>query len=167
MKFRSILVHIFALAILATGCSHAENGCPPGMIPASGTNINSCTAIPPGYYPKQEVPNAQSPLWESRWLAIATDSIRGVIGVATDMVSQSIAEQSALSSCEEKGGNNCKISAALANGCAAMTAGDSGFNVQTRSTLNKAESDGMKICTASTSNCYVYYSGCSLPVRIR
>lgn len=154
---------LFLLSALA----HGEGGCPAGMIPASGTDINSCVPIPSGYNRQQ--PPARAPLpviWVDRWGAVATDSSRGVLGVATDMVSKDDAERAALSDCAAKGGTQCKEQTWYRNACAVMVLGNAGFNVGNAATIAEATQLGMNTCTNSKdTNCHVYYSGCSLPIR--
>jgi hypothetical protein len=163
---------LFGLLFLLGGMAHAEGGCPPGLIPASGTNINACVPIPPGYYNNQQQASPQAPTpapqWANRWGAIATDSMTGSLGAATDMPSEDEAKQAALSDCSEKGGARCKPQTSYRNGCAVMVIGNKEFNVGSAATMNEAVQSGMKVCTdAGNTNCHVYYSACSLPVRIQ
>lgn len=146
----------------------AEGGCPAGMIPANGTNINSCVPIPQGYYRQSEALRVDaSPVWVNQWLAIASDSTNGAVGTAIDVQDKIAAEDQALRKCKGKGGIKCKVDVSFRNGCAALVAGDEGYNVQGAATLERATSHAMEICTKSTTNCYVYYSACSLPRRIQ
>jgi hypothetical protein len=153
--------------------AHAEGGCPPGMIPASGTDINSCVPIPPGYNnnPQQAQPRPpQLPpqQWEDQWGAIATYEPNGSLGTATEMPSQSSAERAALADCQSKHGSTCKIQLSYRNQCAAMVVSDKGYNVTPAATVDLAVTKGMAICTKSGDpNCHVYYSACSPAVRIQ
>ena len=160
------------LLLLATGIAHAEGGCPPGLIPASGTNINSCVPIPPGYYNNQQQatpqPSAPAAQWVDHWGAIATDSMTGSLGSVTGMLSEGEAQRAALSDCVKKGGARCKSQTSYRNGCAAMVIGNKEFNVGSAATMDEAIKSGMKVCTdTGNTNCHVYYSVCSLPVRIQ
>ncbi|MGN6226799.1 MAG: DUF4189 domain-containing protein [Dyella sp.] len=160
----------FALVLVATLTSDktcAEGGCPPGLIPASGTDINSCVPIPPGYY---NSPNVQKPAlpppprWARRWGAIATDSIKGVLGAVTGLSTREDAERAALADCRAKGGNPCRPEIAYDNECAVLVVGDNGYNASADTTLGKAIEFGMHNCKESgNTNCHIYYSGCSLP----
>lgn len=163
---------LFGLLLLLGSVVHAEGGCPPGMIPASGTDINSCVPIPPGYYSNQQhaqpqLPPPPPPQWVTRWGAIATDGPGGHLGVAANVSSKSDAEQTAITDCQAKGGTDCKIETWYSNGCAAMVMGDSGHISNNAGTLGEAIQKGMKVCGATDTNCHVYYSACSLPVRIQ
>ncbi|WP_189441119.1 DUF4189 domain-containing protein [Rhodanobacter panaciterrae] len=169
MKFSRWL--LIGLLLLLGNATHAEDGCPSGLIPASGTNINSCVPIPPGYYGNQQPAQPQPstrPQWADRWGAIATDSMTGSLGAVTGMSSEAVAQQAALSDCTEKGGTRCKPQTSYRNGCAAMVIGDREFNVGSAATMSEAIQSGMKVCTdAGNTSCRVYYSACSLPVRIQ
>lgn len=163
---------LLGLLLLLNSVVHAENGCPPGMIPANGTDINSCVPIPPGYYQNQQQqqpqPSRPPPQWATRWGAIATDSVKGVLGAVTGLSSKSEAQQAAMADCLAKGGSPCKLEVAYDNECAAMVVGDDVYNVGADTTLEKAVQYGMKLCTgANHTNCHVYYSACSLPVQIQ
>lgn len=153
------------LFLLVASLGHAENGCPPGMIPASGTDINSCVPIPEGYYGQQSdtQPPPPPPMLEDRWGAIATDGIGGHLGVASNLLDRSAAEQTALADCRAKGGNNCNIETWYSNGCAAMIVGDQGHNSTYGETLHDAIKAGMKTCGKTDKNCEVFYSDCSYP----
>lgn len=157
-----------AITLLLSSLAHGEGGCPAGMIPAAGANTNSCVPIPAGYYRRPAAPAPLPIIWADRWGAVATDSVKGVLGVATDMVSKDEAETVALFNCAANGGTHCVKQTWYRNGCAVMVLGDAGFNVGNAGTVAEATRQGMEICTKSNdTNCHVYYSGCSLPKRIQ
>ncbi|RST45010.1 DUF4189 domain-containing protein [Variovorax sp. DXTD-1] len=139
--------------------------CPPGQIAyGSGPGLNMCGPD----NRQQQAPQQPAEQWERRWGAIATSVPDGVLGVSTDKSSNREASQTAISDCAAKGGLNCKIEIAYDNQCAAVVVGDGGYNAPIATTINKAVEVGMKTCRdAGRSNCHVYYSACSLPVRIR
>lgn len=148
--------------------AHAENGCPPGMIPYTGMNVSSCGPIPPGYYKNnQSTPATPKIRWASEWGAIATDEPDGILGSSSSMSSQADAEAAALADCKAKGGINCKLETWFRNGCAALVVGNDIYNVTTGTTLDEAKSKGLEISSAASPNCQVYYSTCSLPERIQ
>lgn len=152
-----------------------------GLLLLKGSEINAQTACPPGMTPygvgvcgydnsqRQEQPVQQRPplpQWEDHWGAIATYEPNGSLGVATNMPSQSSAEQAALVDCQSKHGSTCKIQLSYRNQCAAMVVSDKGYNVTPAATVDLAVTEGMATCTKSGDpNCHVYYSACSLPVR--
>lgn len=155
----------FGLLILLANVVRAENGCPSGMIPASGTDVSSCVPIPPGYFGnQQQAPAQRSPNWSSRWGAVATDGVKGSLGVITDVSSRAEAERAAMADCQSKGGSQCKIDVSYSNGCAAMVVDDDGYNVESAATIDQAVQSGMNACSkAGRTNCHVYYSACSTP----
>lgn len=158
---------LFSLLLLIAGAVHAEGGCPPGMIPASGTDINSCVPIPPGYYNNQQQAQPPPPRWVDHWGAIAADGPSGSLGVSVNMTSQSGAENAALADCHSKKGAICTIETWYINGCAAMVMGDKSHTSNNAGSLNEAIQIGMNTCNTADTNCHVYYSACSLPVRIQ
>lgn len=163
---------LFGLLLFMATVAHAEGGCPPGMIPASGTDINSCIPIPPGYYNNQQQvqpqPQPPPPQWTSRWGAIATDGPGGHLGVATNLSSKDDAEQVAITDCQAKGGAPCAIEVAYDNECAAMVVGHTEHSSNAAASLDEAIHLGMLTCNnAGDTNCHVYYSACSLPVRVQ
>lgn len=164
---------LFGLLLLLGNVVHAEGGCPPGLIPASGTDINSCVPIPPGYYSNQQQALPQPPpppisRWASRWGAIATDGPGGHLGVATNLASKGDAEQIAVTDCQAKGGSPCAIEVAYDNECAAMVVGHTEHSSNAAATLDEAIHLGMLTCNkAGDTNCHVYYSACSLPARVQ
>ncbi len=161
---------LFLGVLVMAHVAHAEGGCPTGMIPANGTNINSCVPIPSGYYGEQQ--QAQSvinqPEWARGWGAIATDSIKGSLGAALGVSSQSEAEQLAIDNCQLKGGSQCQVDVSYSNGCGAMIVGDGGYNSNSAATVDEAVRLGMLVCSeAGRTNCHTYYTSCSPAVRIR
>ncbi|WP_081613574.1 DUF4189 domain-containing protein [Xanthomonas sacchari] len=115
----------FATFFLA-GAAYAENGCPPGQLPAQANGaITSCTPIPPGYYQQQgQTPAAPRPSgrWLKTWGAIAVGSIDTTTsyGVTTGKLSQAEAEADALRRCASHGETDCKVVFRYRNQCVAI-----------------------------------------------
>lgn len=164
MKPSTSLWLLPALFFMA-GIAYAQTACPPGMIPY-GTGV--C-----GYDPSQQQQPAQlqpqppSQQWQDHWGAIATDIANRSIGTSTNKLSQKSAEEMAIADCQSKGGTNCEIEIAYRNECSALAAGDTGHNAKAGFTVAAAMQSAMKVCSASDKNCEVYYTACSLPVRIQ
>lgn len=164
---------LFSLLLLCTSLVHAEGGCPPGMIPASGTDINSCVPIPPGYYSDQSHSPAQSSQpppqqWVDQWGAIATDFSHSSAGASVNQRDREAAERAAIANCESNGGLICKVELWYLNQCAAMAVSDTGHNAKAGPTPEAADQAAMKICLeAGDTNCRIYYSACSLPQQIQ
>lgn len=152
--------------LLLCGVSQAQTACPPGM-EEYGAGV--CGYSRPDEPTKQAVgQQAPPPQWASRWLAVATDSVKGTLGSATDMQNRENAEQAAIADCQAKGGTKCKLDVSYSNGCAAMVVGDGGYNSNGAATENEAIQLGMKVCmNAGHTKCHVYYAVCSPPARIQ
>lgn len=127
--------------------------------------------LPPDHQnsPLNNLPTASPlpPVWADRWGAIATDGETGSLGISVDMTSKRKAVKAALADCQSKGGANCELDVAYYNQCAAMILGDKNYNTSSAATKEKAIELGMRTCNKEgDSNCRVYYSGCSMPVRV-
>ena len=159
--------------LLLSNAVQAEDGCPTGLIPANGTNINSCVPIPPGYYADQQQAQRQTspppPQWISQWGAIATDKVRGILGVATGLSSKNQAQQVAMADCQAKGGAPCKLEIAYDNECATLAVGSRGYSINTGNSAEAANQLAIKTCSADGDDldCRIYYSACSLPRQIQ
>ncbi|RZA07650.1 MAG: DUF4189 domain-containing protein, partial [Proteobacteria bacterium] len=91
-----------------------------------------------------------------------------VLGEATDRRSKSEAANAALADCAAKGGSPCKLQISYDNQCAVMVVGAKGFNFSNATAIDQARQGAMTVCGANgDASCHVYYSACSLPVRIR
>lgn len=154
------------LGFILNQAAHAEGGCPPGMIPYSGTDIRSCAPIPGNGQPSEEPPQSTYH-WKSRWVAIASDEFAASVGVAANASSAKEAKKKAVLDCEAKGGKDCKIQVSLANGCAVMTMGDNSYNSNFGSTVEEATKKSMDICNMNDKNCQVTYSACSRPALVQ
>ena len=163
MKFLSSLTMLLALS-LSSWVVHAENGCPAGQIPHSGTDPSSCGPIP-NYYNNTQQPQAPRVVWVSQWGAVATDSAAGALGGVTGLSSKQAAERAAMSDCQAKGGSNCVLHLSYDNECASMSVGDKILIVVSDLTLDKATQLSQQKCGEQDKNCRVYYSACSLPQR--
>ena len=109
-------------------------------------------------------PSVTSPRYQNRWGAIATGK-NATLGTAVDMESERDAKRVALKACQDKGGVQCKLEIAYRNQCATLVTGDSVFNTSSAPTVEEAAEMGIAKCREADSNCRVYYSECSLPVR--
>ena len=160
---RSLIVA--GLWLLGTVGAHAD--CPPGSYLVSNPTNTYCLPDP-NYRGPQQAPQQPAEQWERRWGALATSVPDGVLGVSTDKRSEREASQVATRDCAAKGGFNCKIEITYDNQCAVVVVGDGGYNASNATTANRAVELSMKTCRdAGRANCHVYYSACSLPVRIR
>jgi hypothetical protein len=161
---------LFGLLLLATGFVHAEGVCPPGMFPTNPPGAQGpvgCAPIP-GYNNQQQSQfGPPPPQWESRWGAIATDFSHSAAGASIDQPDGGAAEKAALAECKANGGSDCKIELQYGNGCAALAVGRAGHNAKAGLTIDLAKQAAMKVCNAEDSHCFIYYTACSLPVRVQ
>lgn len=151
----SLSMHFFG------SLAHAQVACPSGWIPYSAT---SCGPAPNSQQsPKPNDHGAPLQLG-SRWGAIATDGVKGVLGTATGERSEQGAAGKALADCQAKGGAPCKLQLSYSNGCGAMSVGSRGFSTAGAGTKEEAMQKSMAICSSDgDTGCHVYYTGCSLP----
>lgn len=162
---RALLVRFFPITLLLCGSAHAEGGCPPGQMPnnawapaGSAESLASCVPIPH---------QAQTPAWESRWGAVATDN-KGKFGIVTGQKTERLARKAALAECKQRGASVCTADFTFRNQCAVVVSSASASFAQGAPTEKEAESLAMPLCVSSDAGqCWVYYSGCSLPVRVR
>lgn len=169
IKALSLCLVLIGTLFLTVGLTHAEGNCPAGYYPIGASQGSAgpqgCAPMP-GYNRQQQ--GVSSPTrWTSQWGAFATDDINGGVGVGVGSLSKRGAEKAAIADCESKGGTQCKVRVAYDNECAALVAGKSGYNVSANVTLEEAIKDGMKKCKAATTDCDVYFSSCSLPIRVQ
>jgi len=110
------------LALVASGSALAEQGCPPGQIPAqAGGNMASCGPIPEGYYQQQSAPQP-SGKWIKTWGAVAMGSVDStpIYGVPTGKLSKRDAEKDSLRRCSSHGATDCKVIFTYNNQCTAI-----------------------------------------------
>jgi hypothetical protein len=117
--------------------------------------------------PQRSQPLPPPPQWATRWGAMATDGPGGHLGSVVGLSSKADAQRAAIADCQAKGGTHCAIEVAYDNECAAMVLGDNLHNITADVTLDRAIQSSMKSCSASDTNCHVYYTACSLPQRIQ
>lgn len=114
-----------------------------------------------------QTPQPAPPQWASRWGAIATDGDKGVVGSASGSASRAIAEKTAMSDCQSKGGAPCKLQVSYANGCGALVVGDKVFDADWGNTKEEAIGKATKVCSAESANCHAYFTTCSPAVQTR
>ena len=158
---------LMLLILLATArVANAEGGtCPPGYYPVNSLGVIGCAPTPNSENGggRRAVPKAT---WADRWGAIATDGPSAALGASVGMPNKRKAEKFALAQCREKGGKNCEIDMTFYNQCAVLVTGDRVYNTSHAATVEEASRLGIAECEKEDVNCRVYYSDCSLPVRI-
>lgn len=154
---------IVPLLIAAATVTHAEGGCPQGEYPQSGNGWRTCVPIPGAQSNARATPKVH---WVDRYNAIASDLPMGILGTSVDQVSNGAAVTAAISDCEAKGGKQCRLDLAVRNGCIAMVVGDERRIVDMGDTQDDAEKIALRKCGKEDTNCVVYYSACSPPIRM-
>lgn len=161
------LVAFFSVFALTVFEIRAEGNCPQGYYPIGGGNGGwaGCAPIPSNDAPS---PNT-GPQWERRWGAIAVDATVSRFGGAEGYGSARRAEKAAVAACRKNGGTHrCKaMGGAYYNQCGALAWGDQRFEIYSAGTADEANEYALRACSAQTTNCRIYYTGCSAPVRIR
>lgn len=166
--------HALGLAMLwVAGSAFAQVGCPPGYFPIvqgpTGQEVQTC--VPEGdagYGDSGDAHSVPEIRWKDRWGAIAAGD-NSIYGIVSDMDSRRQAQKAAIAECKRRGGRGCEVQMAYFNQCAAVIAGRTGSNTFRAATEEKATSMGLKDCEKvdGAGACRVYYSGCSLPVRVQ
>lgn len=166
---KHIVSYVLLLILAVAGISaHAEGGCPAGSYPQSGQGWQTCVPIPGyGQSQTQAISQPALPSWEDQWGAIARDAGSDTFGSVTGRLSESEATKDALSDCQSRGGKECFLGVAYANGCAALVVGDSVFNFTAAKTARAAGKSGIERCSKDSTNCRVSFTACSPPRRIR
>jgi hypothetical protein len=147
--------------------AYAEGGCPPGHMPinasapaGSAASMASCVPIPEN--------EPLVPQWKTRWGAIASQKEGSEFGIVTGAKSERQAKSAALAECTKRGGTLCEVILTFRNQCAAVVSSTTQSFAQGAAYEEDAVATGQKRCKESnTGKCWVYYSGCSLPVRAR
>lgn len=166
MTRRNILRLLAFILTCVCACTPlmAEGNCPPGSYPQVGQGWQSCVPIP-GVAAEGAV---NSQVWEERWGALAADHSDIIAGESKGQLSEREAVAAAIRDCENYGGTGCRQSAVYRNQCIAVVTGTDMSKTYTGPTMNSAEVLGMADChKTGQHDCHVFYSGCSLPVRVR
>lgn len=165
MRIGVLLFFSFILAG-ASSVAVAEGGCPPGQYPQNGQGFQNCVPIP-GYQNQNQLQRPQV-LWQDRWGALASDSDDHVAGASKNSPSEADAVNAAIADCKSYGGKGCRQAAVYRNQCVAVVSGDTRSDTYMSTTLEAAKDKGMATCSSQNqTNCHVFYSGCSLPVRVQ
>lgn len=164
---------LFLIALLVVGVP-AVAQCPAG-IPAG----NNPLCIPPDnpnspYYQPDSggssTPNVPVAKWAHRWGAIAMDTSRNSvgIGVAEMMSSERKAKATAIQDCRSKGGKQCELQLTYHDQCGVLVWAAVGHNTMRAGTVEEATKMALEKCDRDgLTDCRLYYSSCSYPVRIR
>lgn len=161
--------YLLMSGLLASGGVKAEQGCPDGLTPTGQAPGPICVPMP-GYgiggpSPVQQQP--RGPQWMSRHGAIAMDYANGKLGTSSNMASERKAANAAIAQCRADGGaaDGCKKGLhSWMNGCGVVAWGASFAATRSAQSVEQASAAALKECSQNTSDCQIYYSGCSYPV---
>jgi len=161
----SLRLTIFILLFgSVAGPAFSEGGCPDGQYPQQGQGWRTCIPIPNSGGPARSTAPA---VWEDRWVALANDTGKAILGISRHADSLENARNGAIRDCLEKGGTNCKVDISSKNGCVAMVISTRLLTVGSGASTDDAERQALDRCREGSDRCEVYYSACSLAVRAR
>lgn len=152
------------------GTVYAEGNCPPGYVPTSNPDYIGCAPnynTSAGGYSSATAPNPPNPgpRWDFRWGAIVVDGKNGIFGGADGFKRPSQAQKAAVKDCQKHGGKQCKVLIEYYNQCGALVWGDNKYAGYTGPQPNEVKQRAVESCQKETSNCKIYYMGCSYPVE--
>lgn len=160
---------LVAFSLLCVSDLSFAQVCPYGAYPGRLDEPQICRPPPEDAgndVTQSAVPSAR---WETRWGAIAIDNTLGKVGAVTDMRSKREAKRAASAECRARGGGDgCKyVSLTYHNQCAVMAWGNERAVTQGAETVEIASDLALRECNKLTTDCKIYYTGCSLPARVQ
>ncbi|MGN6091065.1 MAG: DUF4189 domain-containing protein [Luteibacter jiangsuensis] len=109
--------------------------------------------------------NFVGPSWTARWISLAIDNNKPILGKSSESRTQDQAERSAVNDCVSQGGTTCHTIVTAKNGCVAMAAGMTRVATNGSPIQRVAEETAVEDCKkAGDTGCRVYYSACVKPV---
>jgi len=169
-----VMARIVSLLVLLglSQLAQAEQGCPDGLYPGGAAPGQICIPMP-GYgingNSGGEAQGAE-PRWATRWGAVAIGEDRkgsGILGKAESFPGKRKAEKAALADCEAKDGHDCEITHAYYDQCVAVASGDTLVSTASAENSERASQLAVEKCGKSSTNCGIYYTGCSYPERVQ
>ena len=172
MNLSKALVLLCSLLIFS-GTVSAEGRCPPGYFPTNNPDFVGCapsygsggydSGYSPASAPKPPDPGAR---WKFRWGAIVVDGEKGIYGGADGFDRPSQAQKAAVKDCRKHGGKQCKLLIEYYNQCGALVWGDGRYSAFSGPLPDEVSQRALNMCAKETSNCQIYYMGCSYPVEV-
>lgn len=168
-EFLAVFLFLLPHAALAQDCG--------GMPNVNGICIPPDQKSSPLYETYGRVEESSVPVkprieWAESWGAISSDG-EGNYGIASDSSSKRKAEKSAIADCRKrsdgKSGGECSIQLVYYNQCVAVGASEVASYSSSAPTIGEAAERVIERCelVSGKNQCWIYYSGCSLPRRIR
>jgi hypothetical protein len=153
---------LLGLALLTiSSLAFAEGNCPDGMVPIGGGDVVGCMPIQSNQNTGSVQPQGR---WINRWGAVATDETTNVtgFGAATNARNKREAAKAAITLCKKNGGSTgCKIRLTYFNQCAVVAWGDTSYVTSNGPNLEETSQRALQKCSAATTNCKIFYTGCS------
>ncbi len=167
----SLLKLFIAFVVFScSGLALAEGGCPPGYLPSPALDFTGCapvyTSAPSSDVSSFPNPPNPGPRWQFRWGAIAIDHAKGKFGGVNDISDVRKARKAAVKLCRKNGGAKCKIALEYYNQCGALVWGAERYVAFRGPVPDEVIKRGIDSCNKLTSNCQIYYMGCSYPVEV-
>jgi hypothetical protein len=162
---------LLLVLMLCSGLVNAEGRCPPGYAPSNNPDFVGCAPIyqsgyDSGYSPASSPkPPDPGPRWKFRWGAIVVDGKKGIFGGADGFERPDHAQKAAVKDCRKHGGKDCKLLIEYYNQCGALVWGDNKYAGYTGPEPDSVGKRAVESCNKETSNCRIYYMGCSYPVE--
>lgn len=167
-KYIPFVIPAAIVLLFCIAPASAEGNCPDGYYPIGGGNAGweGCAAYQtaPGAPPPDP-----GPQWSTRWGAIAVDSVAGRFGGTEGHSNARRAKKAAVAACKKNGGSKqCKVLGnAYFNQCGVLASGDTRSSGYSAGTVEQATDLALRECSELTSNCKIYYTGCSYPQLVR
>ena len=164
--FSTLLIIAYSFSV------SAEGRCPPGYFPTTNPDFVGCAPIynadpGSGYSPSSAPkPPDPGPRWKFRWGAIVVDGERGKFGGADGFERPSKAKKAAIKDCRSNGGKQCELLVEYYNQCGALVWGENRYSGHTGPVPEEVSKRALDLCAKDTSNCQIYYTGCSYPVEV-
>lgn len=161
-----LFTEVTLLVLVCFGVSAEGGTCPDGYYPIGGQGLQGCAPFPGGSG-GDNAPRDPGPQWATRWGAIAVDGTSSRLGGSEKHTSKRRAQKAALADCKKNGGTKCKGVIAYYNQCGVLAWGNDWYQAHSGATTDAATAGALASCSKNTSNCKVFYTGCSYPERIR
>lgn len=171
MKSNTTRLAVLCLLLACAGSALAEGNCPPGYYPSLVKDYAGCAPVYDASGTGEggdlaPSPPDPGPRWEFRWGAIAVDRNTGFLGGVDGMKTPVKANAAAIEACRNSGGSStCKVIASYHNQCGVLAYGIKSYVAYTGSVPEEAARHAIAACSKLTSDCQIYYMGCSYPVE--
>jgi len=160
----SIVSFLIAVSVHSSGV-HAEDGCPSGQVPQQGNGWRSCVPLNNGGTQPGPADNFVGPTWSPRWISLAIDNIKPILGKSGESRTLDQARRSAIDDCMSQGGTTCHTMVTAQNGCVALVSGMTQITTGGSPIQRLAEEKALEDCKKTgDTGCRVYYSACVKPV---